>query len=202
MKRNVAVIILVVAAIAIMLIVGKRLARLPKSSDNGLGGGPIVGKAAPDFALESLDGKTVHLSDFRGKAVLLNFWATWCEPCKIEMPWFAELQRQYGAQGLEILGIAMDDSDKDTIAKFAKDLGVNYPVLLGKEGVGDRYGGVPYLPNSFYIDRAGTVVEHVAGLKDRAEIENFVKEALNHAKSSPQNAQSGASTGAAATAVK
>ncbi len=200
MKRNVTVLILVIAAIAIMLIVGQRFARVPKSADNGLGGGPIVGKAAPDFALESLEGKTVRLSDFRGKAVLLNFWATWCEPCKIEMPWFAEMQRQYGPQGLQIIGIAMDDSDKDTIAKFAKDLGVNYPVLLGKEGVGDRYGGVPYLPNSFYIDRAGTVVEHVAGLKDRAEIDGFIQKALSHAP--PQQQQQKAEAGGAAAATR
>ena len=79
----------------------------------------------------------MRLSDLRGKAVLLNFWATWCGPCKIEMPWFVELQNQYGAQGLQIVGVAMDDASKEDIAKFAKDMGVNYPILLGKEAVGD-----------------------------------------------------------------
>src|SRR5271156_7064427 len=90
---------------------------------------------APDFSLESLDGKTIHLSDLRGKAVLLNFWATWCGPCKIEMPWFVDLQNQYGAQGLQIVGVAMDDGSKEDIAKFAKDMGVNYPIVIGKESV-------------------------------------------------------------------
>src|SRR6202035_5873669 len=94
---------------------------------------------APDFSLESLDGKTMRLSDFRGKAVLLNFWATWCGPSKIEMPWFVELQNQYAAQGFQIVGVAMDDASKEDIAKFAKEMGVNYPILIGKESVGDQY---------------------------------------------------------------
>src|SRR4030081_3060034 len=101
--------------------------------------GPRIAKStvAPDFSLESLDGKSVRLSDLRGKAVLLNFWATWCGPCKIEMPWFVELQNQYGAQGLQVIGVAMDDASKEDIAKFAKDMGVNYPILIGKESIGD-----------------------------------------------------------------
>ena len=134
---------------------------------------------APDFTLESLDGKNITLSDLHGKAVLLNFWATWCTPCRIEMPWFVELQKQYGPEGLQIVGVAMDDSGKDDIAKFAKDMGVNYPVLLGKEAVGDAYGGVPALPESFFIGRDGKIVDKIIGLKGRADIEESIKKALN-----------------------
>jgi thiol-disulfide isomerase/thioredoxin len=134
---------------------------------------------APDFTLESLDGKSMRLSDLRGKAVLLNFWATWCGPCKIETPWLVELQNQYGAQGLQVIGVAMDDSGKDDIAKFAKDMGVNYPVLLGKEAVGDAYGGVPALPESFFIGRDGKIVDKIIGLKGRSEIEDSIKKALD-----------------------
>jgi thiol-disulfide isomerase/thioredoxin len=133
---------------------------------------------APDFGLESLEGKTVHLSDFRGKAVLLNFWATWCQPCKIEMPWFEQLQKQYGPQGLQVIGVAMDDADKEDIAKFAKNLSVDYPILVGKEDVGEAYGGVQFLPATFYVGRDGKVVEKVFGLKGRSEIEDNVKKAL------------------------
>src|ERR1700731_3842222 len=133
---------------------------------------------APDFALESLDGKTTRLSDFRGKAVLLNFWATWGGPCKIEMPWFVDLQKQYGSQGLQIVGVAMDDGSKEDIAKFARDMGVNYPVLLGKEEVGDAYGGVPALPETFFIGRDGKIVDKIIGLKGKAEIEDSIKRAL------------------------
>jgi len=141
----------------------------------------IVGKAtaAPDFTLEALDGKSVRLSDLRGKAVLLNFWATWCGPCKIETPWLVELQNKYSSQGLQVIGVAMDDSGKDDIAKFAKDMGVNYPVLLGKEAVGDAYGGVPALPESFFIGRDGKIVDKIIGLKGKGEIEDSIKKALD-----------------------
>jgi len=138
----------------------------------------FTGQSAPDFALQSLEGKTVHLSDFRGKAVLLNFWATWCQPCKIEMPWFEKLQKQYASQGLQVIGIAMDDVSKEEVAKFAADVGVSYPLLLGKEEVGDAYGGVQFLPATFYIGRDGKVVDKVFGLKGRAEIEDNIKKAL------------------------
>ena len=140
--------------------------------------GMAHGTPAPDFALDSLDGQSLRLSDLRGKAVLLNFWATWCSPCKVEMPWFIELQRQYGPQGLQIVGVAMDDSSKEDIAKFAKEMGVNYPVLLGKEAVGDAYGGVPALPESFFIGRDGKIVDKIIGLRGRSEIEDSIRKAL------------------------
>jgi thiol-disulfide isomerase/thioredoxin len=120
----------------------------------------------------------VRLSDFRGKAVLLNFWATWCAPCKIEMPWFVDLQKQYASQGLQVIGVAMDDSGEQAIAKFAREMGVNYPVLIGKESVGDAYGGVEFLPTTFFIDRQGKVVDRVFGLVGHSDIEEDVKKAL------------------------
>jgi peroxiredoxin len=138
-----------------------------------------ISTPAPDFTLQSLDGKNLRLSDFRGKAVLLNFWATWCGPCKIEMPWFVELQNQYASQGLQIVGVAMDDASKEDIAKFAKEMGVNYPILIGKEAVGDEYGGVPALPESFIIGRDGKIVDKILGLRGKAEIEDSIKKALN-----------------------
>ena len=143
------------------------------------------GTPAPDFRLETLDGKSMQLSQLRGKAVLLNFWATWCTPCRIEMPWFVELQNQYGPQGLQIVGVAMDDSSRDDIAKFAKDMGVNYPVLLGKEAVGEAYGGVPALPESFFIGRDGKIVDKIMGLKSKVEIEDSIRKALNTQPASP-----------------
>ncbi len=97
---------------------------------------------APDFELTTLDGNRVKLSDYRGKAVLLNFWATWCSPCKVEMPWFVDMQKHYGNDGLVILGVAMDDSDTPKIAQFASEMGVNYPVLLGTDKVSEEYGNV------------------------------------------------------------
>jgi thiol-disulfide isomerase/thioredoxin len=169
---------LVVAALVVagMLYFGFHAAR--RSGSGGPRGG-VRATAAPDFTLESLEGGSMRLSDLRGKAVLLNFWATWCGPCKVEMPWFVELQNEYGAQGLQVVGVAMDDSSKDDIAKFAKKMGVNYPVLIGKEAVGDAYGGVPALPETFFIGRDGKIVDKIIGLRGKAEIEDSIKKALD-----------------------
>ncbi len=175
MKRNPFVIFFVAVVVAVMLFAGLHMARRSGNRTTG----DLKGQIGPDFTLESLEGKTVQLSDFRGKAVLLNFWATWCQPCKIEMPWFVELEKQYGPQGLQVLGVAMDDASKEDIAKFAKDMGVNYPILLGKESVGDAYGGVQFLPATFYIGRDGKVTDKVFGLVGRGEIEAKVKKALS-----------------------
>ena len=94
------------------------------------------------------------------------------------MPWFEEMQKQYGPQGFQVVGIAMDDAGKEEIAKFAKDMGVNYPILIGKEAVGGAYGGVQFLPSSFFVDRNGKVVDHIFGLKSRSEIEDDIKLSL------------------------
>ncbi len=184
MKRNPLVLVVVALMVALMLYVGFHMARRTGST-------PRIAKStvAPDFSLESLDGKSVRLSDLRGKAVLLNFWATWCGPCKIEMPWFVELQNQYGAQGLQIVGVAMDDASKEDIAKFAKNMGVNYPILIGKESIGDQYGGIPALPESFFIGRDGKIVDKIIGLKGKGEIEDAIKSAL---KTQPVNSQAAA----------
>jgi thiol-disulfide isomerase/thioredoxin len=173
-KRNPLALVVVAVVAAAMLYFGFHMARRS-------GATPSLTKStpAPDFTLQSLDGKNMSLSDLRGKAVLLNFWATWCGPCKIEMPWFIELQKQYGSQGLQIVGVAMDDSSKEDIAKFASDMGVNYPVLLGKEAVGEAYGGVPALPESFLIGRDGKIVDKIIGLKGKAEIEDAIRKALD-----------------------
>jgi peroxiredoxin len=176
-KRDPVVIIVVAMVVSLMLVFGFHMARRSGTTTSSVGN--LKGQPAPEFALQSLDGKTVHLSDFHGKAVLLNFWATWCEPCKIEMPWFVDLQKQYGPEGLQIVGVAMDDASTKDIADFAKEMGVNYPVLLGKESVGDAYGGVQFLPATFYIDRDGKVVDKIFGLKGRGEIEDDVKRVLS-----------------------
>jgi peroxiredoxin len=179
-KRDPVVIIVVAMVVSAMLVFGLRMS---KRSDSGSAAASLQGKAAPDFALQSIDGNTVHLSDFRGKAVLLNFWATWCEPCKIEMPWFVDLQKQYGPDGLQVVGVAMDDASPQDIAKFAKDMGVNYPILIGKEAVGTAYGGVQFLPSTFYIGRDGKVIAKIFGLKSKSEIEADIKKALAQGQS-------------------
>jgi len=184
-RRNPVALVVVALVAAGMLYFGFHMAR--RSGTDRLPGVLGYGTPAPDFTLETLDGKSVSLSSLRGKAVVVNFWATWCGPCKIETPWLVELQNQYGAQGLQIVGVAMDDSGKDEIARFAKDMGMNYPVALGKEAVGDAYGGVSYLPESFFIGRDGKIVDKIMGLEGRSEIEDAVKKALNTQAASETN---------------
>jgi len=142
-------------------------------------GAKLRGKTAPGFTLKDLDGKKVSLADYKGRPVLVNFWATWCAPCKVEMPWFEELRKQYAAQGFEILGLTDDaDAGKDVIAKVAKKTGVTYPILLTDGKVQTAYGGLDYLPMSFYVDRNGTIVEVTAGLGSKDEIEANIKKTI------------------------
>jgi thiol-disulfide isomerase/thioredoxin len=132
-------------------------------------------RIAPDFRLESLGGGTVKLSDLRGKAVLLSFWATWCAPCRVETPWLVELDRKYRSQGLEIVAIALDATSKDEIARYAKEQSIGYTILFGTSTVADAYGGVELLPQTFFISRQGTIVKSYAGAGDRGELERDVQ---------------------------
>jgi thiol-disulfide isomerase/thioredoxin len=151
----------------------------PKTGSKSEPHGPTR-SSAPDFALQSLYGETVRLSDLRDKVVLLYFWATWCGPCKIEMPRFVDLQNQYGPQGLQIVAVVLDeDATEAEVAGFADSVRANYPILIGNQKVADAYGGLPVLPESFLIARDGKIVDKTIGLKDEAEIEDGIKKALD-----------------------
>jgi peroxiredoxin len=200
LKRNLLVILVVVVALGLMAWSGyqnlqRRRAALKAqphvtlldqsnqtvqqdvASDEGLPN--FRGKKAPPFTLRTEDGRKVSLADYKGRAVLVNFWATWCVPCKLEMPWFVELQNQYRTQGFEILGVNEDEEkDRSQIGRFTKKIGVNYPILLGTDATAKAYGGIEVLPTSFYVGRDGKVVEEAAGLISRDEIEANIKKAL------------------------
>lgn len=192
MKRSVVFVLFVVVAITALLFSGKFLShpRTNTASASVNAGqnqfGPARGTMAPDFELEILQGKgkKIQLSSLKGKAVIVNFWATYCDPCKIEMPWLADLQKKYGPQGFQILGIVMDDPGEKTIIDFTKKMGVNYPVLVGTEKVADLYGGIDGLPTTFFLDRDGKVVDRVLGLEDETLIEASIKKSLGDASSS------------------
>jgi thiol-disulfide isomerase/thioredoxin len=149
---------------------------------------PLKGKPAPGFALEDLSGKKVSLASFKGKAVLINFWATWCAPCKIETPWLVELRDQYAGQGFEILAVSTDDIDRDDqkrlsdekqeIAKFVQRMHMDYPVLIEGDKLDHPYGGLDVLPESFFVDRTGKVVAVQVGLTSKDDIEGNIKKAL------------------------
>jgi peroxiredoxin len=181
-KRNGIILMAIIGIVALMIYAG---ARLSHKSAQAAGSAPPeesvlkAGGMAPDFELKTLDGKAVKLSSFRGKAVLLNFWATWCGPCKIETPWIVDLSKRYQSQGLEVVGVSMDDaSNGDDIAKFVKEMDINYTIVQGTEAVGDAYGGVGVLPVTYYIDRNGKIVSTVIGIKSQSDMEDDIKKAL------------------------
>jgi thiol-disulfide isomerase/thioredoxin len=181
-KKSVIFVLFVVVAITALLLSGKYLSRKGPANAAPTSDvyGPLKGTTAPDFTLNVLagNGKTIQLSSLKGKPVVVNFWATYCEPCKKEMPSLAELQKQYEPEGLQILGIVMDDPGEKTILDFTRKMGVNYPVLVGTDKVADTYGGVDGLPTTFYVDRSGKVVDRVLGGVSKAEIEESIKKTL------------------------
>lgn len=120
---------------------------------------------APLFKLTTLEGKPLNLADYRSKVVLLNFWATWCGPCRAEIPDLVELQSKYKDQ-LQVIGLVVDDDDEDAIKKFVAQFGINYPVSLANDTVRQQYGGIAALPTSFLLDAEGRVVQKHEGLRD------------------------------------
>lgn len=134
----------------------------------------LVGKRAPEFARTDFSGHPVDLADYRGKVVLLNFWATWCAPCQVEMPTFASWQRTYGPQGFQVIGISMDDS-APAARRLVDHLKIDYPIALGDPHLAERYGGVLGLPLTFLIDRKGIVRRRFEGEINSSIIERQLK---------------------------
>jgi cytochrome c biogenesis protein CcmG, thiol:disulfide interchange protein DsbE len=132
---------------------------------------------APDFSVIDLSGQTLELSRYRGRVVLLNFWATWCAPCRSEIPRFVDLQNRYGRQGLQVIGISLDD-DQRPLPGFYRELKMNYPVAVGDAKLAEQYGGVLGLPVSFLIDRHGRIYAKHVGETDISLIEREIKSLL------------------------
>jgi len=135
-------------------------------------------KRAPEFALKDANGKVVHLADYRGKVVLLDFWATWCGPCTVEIPWFTEFQRKYKDRGFEVLGVSMDEDGWKAITPFVTQKKVNYRIVLGDDKTGDQYGGLEALPTTFVIDRDGRIAAVHVGLAGKKDFEDAIETLL------------------------
>ena len=216
LKRNVLVLAAMVTALTLMIAAGiinfehRRKAerarmqgpQLTLVPDNGAGASSpdaaeptgdmdnataLDGKTAPAFTLADLNGNKVSLASYKGRPLVVDFWATWCGPCKVEIPWFEKLHDQYAGQGLEILGVSTDDLDRDDpaklftqkrdIADFVSKMHMNYPVLLGEDKVEDTWG-IDAMPTTFFIDRNGKIVASTIGLAPREVIEEDIRKAI------------------------
>ncbi len=144
--------------------------------------------ASPGFTLKDLEDHDVSLSQFKGKVVLVNFWATWCGPCRIEIPWLVELQGKYAARGFTVLGVAMDEEGKSAVAPFVRkerfEVGgtsqsMNYPIVLGNDATADKFGGLLGFPTSVLISKDGRVVKRVDGLVSFDEIDKAIQSQLD-----------------------
>jgi peroxiredoxin len=172
-----------IAALALLLAFGcARSGSEGKGGSGGTGAIPAnagaIGSTAPEFELADLSGKRVRLSDFKGKVVILDFWATWCGPCREEIPDFVKLQEKYRAQGLAIVGLSLDDDGEKAVRPFAEKHGVNYTMLLANTELADRYGGVLGIPTTFVLDRQGRIVKKFIGMMEPRTFEEAIQPLL------------------------
>jgi thiol-disulfide isomerase/thioredoxin len=188
---------LIVLAILVVIVVGTHYAdkatRLSTTSSAALKSGagkpdaPANAKPAPDLTLKDLDGKDVSLAQYKGKVVLVNFWATWCEPCKVEIPELIEIQQKYGAKGFTVLGVAMDDEGRSVVAPFVENekfdvaggkSTMNYPIVIGNDAAADKFGGLIGFPTSVLIGRDGKQIKRITGLISYDDISKTIESQL------------------------
>jgi thiol-disulfide isomerase/thioredoxin len=186
--KKVALIVLTVVVLIGITIYADKATRV---SGAGAGAGHmdsnVAGKPEPDLKLKNLDGKDVSLADYKGKVVFVNFWATWCDPCRVEIPWLIAMQKKYGPKGFTVLGIAMDEEGKAAVGPFldkerfdvdGQKLPMNYPILLGTDEAADKFGGILGYPSSFLISRDGKIVTKFQGLKSEEELTKAIESQL------------------------
>jgi thiol-disulfide isomerase/thioredoxin len=181
MKKVLAVSITVAVLIIVVFILNRELpqatATTPTTAAPAKGGDSAIGVS--DLVFKDLDGKELKLSDLKGKVVLLDFWATWCEPCKIETPWLIEFQKKYGPKGFTVVGVAMDEGGQKIVqpytqsARFDMEDGskqaINYPIVLGNDTLSDKFG-VNGFPTGVLISRDGKLVKITSGLVSRDDL--------------------------------
>ena len=186
--KKVIIIVLTVSALVGATIYADHATRVPRKTAMTVAPtSSIAGKPAPDLKLKDLDGKDVSLGDLKGKVVFVNFWATWCDPCQVEIPWLIDMQAKYGPRGFTVIGVAMDDEGKSVVAPFvAKErfdvngqkLPMSYPIWIGSDDAADKFGGILGYPTSFLIDRDGKQVEKFQGLMGYDELAKAIEAQL------------------------
>jgi thiol-disulfide isomerase/thioredoxin len=186
MKKVLAVSITVAVLIIVVFILNRELpqvtATVPGTTTAASSQDSAIGVS--DLVFKDLQGKELKLSDLRGKVVLLDFWATWCEPCKIETPWLIEFQKEYGPKGFTVIGIAMDEEGQKIVEPYlhtaqfdmedGSKLGINYPIVLGNDALSDKFG-VNGFPTGVLISRDGKLIKITSGLVSRDELEKDIK---------------------------
>lgn len=140
--------------------------------------GPSGGTDLPDVAVQDLAGATVKLTQFVGKPMIINFWATWCGPCRIEIPMLNALHKKYAQHGVVILGISTDENGANVVQEFTKEVPIEYPNYLKTDGVEEKFGGVWALPTTFFYDRNGKQVQKIIGLQPQEELEKRIQQML------------------------
>jgi thiol-disulfide isomerase/thioredoxin len=185
MKKT--ILILVVVVVATLAVYFADKATRVHTNAAGRSITPKVGEPAPDFSAKDLNDQSVKLSDYKGKVVLINFWATWCDPCREEIPWLIALQNKYSPKGFTVLGLAMDEEGKPVVAPFvAKErydvegqkLPMNYPIAIGGESIAEKFGGLLGYPTSVLISRNGKQIKRVTGVINEDEISKLIEGAL------------------------
>jgi cytochrome c-type biogenesis protein len=183
--------LLVIGTVAFLIAVTIFADRATRVSGAPAGGvhidSQVAGKPEPELNLKTVDGKDVSLADYKGKVVFVNFWATWCDPCRVEIPWLIAMQNKYGPKGFTVVGIAMDEEGKSAVAPFldkerfdvdGQKLPMNYPIVLGTDEAADKFGGILGYPSSFLISRDGKIVTKFQGLKSEDELTKAIESQL------------------------
>lgn len=188
MKKTLLVIGTVVVLI-VATIFADRATRVRAKADNPVmkADAPKAAELAPELTLKDLNGNDVSLSEYKGKVVLVNFWATWCEPCRVEIPWLIDMQHKYGPKGFVLLGIALDDEGKSAVVPFvAKErfdvdgqkLPMDYKILIGNDDAADKFGGLFGYPTSILISRDGKQIKRVTGIISEDEMNKLIESQL------------------------
>jgi thiol-disulfide isomerase/thioredoxin len=187
--KNVVIIVATVVVLIGITFWADKATRLPKSGSAHADttSGKSIAAPAPDVHFKDLDGKEVALTDYHGKVVLVNFWATWCDPCREEIPWLIQMQQKYAGKGFTVLGVAMDEEGKSVVAPFVTkehfDVGgqketMSYPIVIGTDAIADKFGGLLGYPTSVLISRDGKQIKRITGLIGPEEISRAIEAAL------------------------
>ena len=133
---------------------------------------------APAFSARSLEGRTVRLSDYRGRPVIVDFWATWCAPCRASMPHLNDLSVRYGPKGLAVIGLSVDDTGPSPVRRFANGMGLKFTLAMANDDILDAYGPIRSIPTTVFISRKGEIVRRVVGFIDEETLEGYVREIM------------------------